>query len=148
MELKWSTDPDAGVKFPRLKSLTFADTNLADDDLKCLAALPARGAVVVLDRTNITDAGLAHLAAVKDLRSLCLRTTRATPEGVKQLKECCRNWELDSRRDFRGAMRGRIIAANFTDDTDQDGKCDNCRLAQELSMAQETPKPRDIHRGA
>lgn len=85
MELQ-ASDFETLAKFPRLKSLTFADTNLADDDLKRLAALPAlRG--LVLDRTNITDAGLAHLAAVKDLRSLCLRTTRATPEGVKQLKE-------------------------------------------------------------
>jgi hypothetical protein len=47
---------------------------------------------LVLDRTQITDAGLDHLRGLTELRSLTFGNTRVTYQGVKRLQEALPNW--------------------------------------------------------
>src|SRR5262245_23977591 len=61
-----------------------ADTQVTDAGLKELAALKQLE-VLSLERTNVTDAGLKELAALKQLQALILRGTKVTDAGLKEL---------------------------------------------------------------
>lgn len=63
----------------------FGNDRVADDDLKCLASLPALEGVS-LARTKVTNRGLAHLAGLKKLTNLNLQETAVGNDGLKHLQ--------------------------------------------------------------
>ncbi len=50
---------------------------------------------LMLNETSITDAGLAHLSGLTNLRGLDLRGTRVTEEGVAQLQRALPNCRIE-----------------------------------------------------
>ena len=68
----------------------FHNAKLADDDLAVmrpvLESLP-KISYLFLFETEITDTGLMHLSGLQQLRSIDLRGTRVTPEGVARLQK-------------------------------------------------------------
>jgi hypothetical protein len=64
--------------------------------------------VIELDETQVTDAGLAHLTALKQLKMLDLRKTKVTDAGLAQLKGIATLTKLDLRETevSVGALRG------------------------------------------
>jgi hypothetical protein len=57
-----------------------------DDDLKVLRQLTTLG-FLSLNRTQITDAGLAHLQGMRSLSGLFVVGTGVTEEGIAALKK-------------------------------------------------------------
>lgn len=59
---------------------------VTDEDLKLIANWP-RICMISLRGTNISDAGLAHLKPLTELRDLTLAETRITDAGLAHLRE-------------------------------------------------------------
>jgi hypothetical protein len=75
--------------FPKTRVLTLHDPTFDDRDLSELDGLEGFE-VLDLEGTQITDAGLLHLADLKKLRFVVLRKTRVTPGGVGRLQRALR----------------------------------------------------------
>ena len=69
---------------PRLLSVSFMGTEVTDADLACLEHLPDLR-VLDLSRTGITDAGLVHVKGLAKLEELELDGTRVTDAGLAHL---------------------------------------------------------------
>ena len=67
------------------KMLDLADTQITDAGLAHLAGLTELK-TLSLDGTQITDAGLVHLKGLKGLEKLDLYSTKVTAAGVKKLQ--------------------------------------------------------------
>lgn len=79
-----ATDIADGVELDRLQSLVSLDlgaTDLTDAGLKPLGALKRLQSLVLRD-SRFTDAGLAHLLPLEDLRELDLIRTRISDQGM------------------------------------------------------------------
>ena len=73
-----------GRLFDRLAGVHLGDT-ATDADLAHLSGLTELRALYLYD-TQVTDAGLVHLAGLTKLRGLSLSDTRATDAGVAELR--------------------------------------------------------------
>ena len=60
--------------------------DIGDEQLALLKALAPQLAWLYLNKTKVTDAGMAHLSGLKQLRRLHLANTAITSVGVKQLE--------------------------------------------------------------
>lgn len=69
-------------KLPRLRSLSFARTNVTDPHI---SRLPLGLMVLSLNGTSITDKSMPSLAAMNGLASLDIAGTEVTPDGLRQL---------------------------------------------------------------
>lgn len=65
--------------------ISLPGTGLVNDDLAHLRALPGLH-VLILVKSQVTDAGLTHLAGLTSLNTLVLSQTRVTDEGLAELK--------------------------------------------------------------
>jgi len=81
---------DAGIKHLRgmnLQLLDLSSTRVTDAGLATLGELDfPRLKELSLERTHITDAGLMHLARFKNIEWLSVIGTKATKDGIRQLK--------------------------------------------------------------
>jgi hypothetical protein len=73
------------VSYLRLYTNTQIDTQITDQGLRHLSAL-REVEVLVLQGSNISDEGLKHLEGLTSLRKLWLICPRVTPEGVGNLQ--------------------------------------------------------------
>jgi len=62
-----------------------SETQVGDEGVAHLAKLPL--VLIVLHKTRITDAGLRHLAGIKNLREIHIGETAVTDAGVAALKQ-------------------------------------------------------------
>lgn len=74
-------------------------TEVADDDLSCLTALP-RLRVLVLTSTAISDAGLRHLYDRRSLETIDLRFSAVTEAGVEALRRALPQARILHRSDI------------------------------------------------
>jgi hypothetical protein len=72
------------AKFGQLNTACFADTDITDDLLACLAG--AQIETLDMQRTKITDRGLGHLSAIRSLRLLLLEGPNITDLGLGRLR--------------------------------------------------------------
>lgn len=75
----------------RLWALILDGTNVTDEGLKHLKGLTNLEEWLGLVGTNVTDAGLVHLQRLTKLRSLNLRKTKVTADGVRELQRALPN---------------------------------------------------------
>lgn len=79
---------DSGVRYvsrlKRLKGLHLERTCISDDGLACLEDLPQLESLR-LDDTQVTDAGMGAVARLSRLNNLSLKGTAVTDQGVKAL---------------------------------------------------------------
>lgn len=78
---------------PALHRLDLGTTAVTDAGLAQLSAM-TQLRMLSLDETAVTDAGLAHLAPLRRLNSLNLHTTRVTDAGIDQLTSLTRLRQL------------------------------------------------------
>ena len=69
-----------------VEAVGFEGDTITDDDLATLRHFPRLTSVYVDDAPNVTDAGLAHLATMKNLYSIILRCPQITDAGLVHLK--------------------------------------------------------------
>lgn len=75
-------------------SLTASGPLIVDEVLEQVGAMKTL-VILNLEYTEITDAGLAHLAGLSNIRTLVLRGTEITDAGLAQLKPLTTLTELD-----------------------------------------------------
>jgi internalin A len=89
LDVQRSNLDDAAMKvitsFKTLQSLGLSK-NFTDASLAELAKLESLNALGFNEGSEVTDAGLKSIAKIKSLRRLSLHYTKATPEGLKELK--------------------------------------------------------------
>jgi hypothetical protein len=84
---RWMRDAIGEDYFRRVAILNFDEgSNPTDADLALLTALPDLRELTLADRRNITDAGLVHLAQLRDLRVLDLKGTLVIGPGLRHLQ--------------------------------------------------------------
>jgi HEAT repeat protein len=85
---------------PQLERVSLAKTGVTDEGLAHLAALRQLQSLSLADDHEITDEGLAHLKGSTQLRSLDLSRTRVNGEGFKSLEGMSRlrRLKLDQTR--------------------------------------------------
>lgn len=73
----------------RAVEVSLGDTKTADADVARIASLPGLSEVrtMNLGRTRITDAGMVHLACLKNLKVLNLHGTQVTDQGINELQK-------------------------------------------------------------
>lgn len=72
--------------FAHVEAVQFEERDTKDRDLTVLKELPELKDVSVWG-PSVTDAGLAHVAAIPKLRGLALTDTRVTADGLRQLSQ-------------------------------------------------------------
>lgn len=77
-----------------LLSLTASGPLIVDEVLEQIGTLTTL-VTINLEYTEITDAGLTHLAGLRNIRTLVLRGTEITDEGLVQLEPLTTLTELD-----------------------------------------------------
>lgn len=87
----WETKvDDEGLKelkqLTKMRELTLDGTKVSDAGLESLAGMTEMEEWLGLVGTNVTDAGLVHLTGMTRLKSLNLRQTGTTPEGIRRLR--------------------------------------------------------------
>jgi hypothetical protein len=95
----WNTQvDDDGLRyiadFKKLYALILDGTHVTDEGLKHLEGLTNLEEWLGLVGTDVTDAGLKHLEGLAKLRSLNLRQTKVTAEGVRELKRALPNTDI------------------------------------------------------
>ena len=73
---------------------TFPDYTISDDDLPTLCRGLTQLVELDLSGTEVTDAGIAHLAHFRNLSHLWLENTRVTDAGVRHLQEALPNVKI------------------------------------------------------
>lgn len=73
-----------------LERLEANDTGVGDDSLRELALRHSRLVSLSLSSTRVTDAGLADLSKLENLKSLALQRTDVTDAGIRRLQNCRR----------------------------------------------------------
>lgn len=66
--------------------ILFRQTKITDDDLTCLEGLP-RIALLDLQATDISDAGVEHILKIRKLERIDIKRTKITDEGRNLLKQ-------------------------------------------------------------
>jgi Leucine-rich repeat (LRR) protein len=74
-----------GAYNPDTAHLILYDSAVRDDDLRIIAAGLPRVQIMNLNVTRTSDQGLAHLAKLIELRTLCLSRTHVSDAGLKHL---------------------------------------------------------------
>lgn len=84
-----TTDEDLAVlrNLPAVVYLHATGTQITDDGLKEIGALPNLERMLWLKDTNITDEGLVHLRGLTKLRCLDIEQTKVTRAGGLRLKK-------------------------------------------------------------
>ncbi len=80
-----SIGDDGWKQFPNLRKLRVAQTQIGDVGLENLKAIKSLEELDVSETSLITDAGLAHIGAMKNLRKLNLWKVPVTDAGVAHL---------------------------------------------------------------
>ena len=90
-----------------LKELAVEDATITDDGLKVVRSFPRLEILDVLRDQNISDAGLAALAGLVNLRQLSLRGTPINGSGLAHLSGCASsNTSISTRpRSTTGAWK-------------------------------------------
>jgi hypothetical protein len=80
----------------RAVQVSLADTKTADADVARIASLPGLSEIrsMNLGRTRITDAGMVHLACLKNLKVLNLHGTQVTDQGKNELQKALPELEI------------------------------------------------------
>ena len=76
---------EALASLPELSVLRLRRTSISDEQLGQLASLKLR--MIDLRNTNITDAGLTHLAQIQSLVDIQLEKSKVTDVGIQKLAE-------------------------------------------------------------
>jgi hypothetical protein len=70
-----------------LQTLDLSSTKITDEGLATLGELEfPRLKEIALERTNVTNDGLMHLANFKNLEWISIAGTKVTKEGIRHLK--------------------------------------------------------------
>jgi hypothetical protein len=126
LELRRTDVTDDGLQylkaFTKLQDLNLVDTEVTDKGLSYLPHFPELerlwiGKYDILGETeqpisDITEAGLCHIARQTNLRTLVLRNTKVTPEGIERLKRALPGLRINAGRASRANRRGnRFVEA-------------------------------------
>jgi hypothetical protein len=79
----------------RLKVLSLSGNRITDKGLAMIARQHPALEYLVIDCTDVTDAGLASLESLKDLKFVSVGGTLVTPEGLKKLQTARPGLEVD-----------------------------------------------------
>ncbi len=86
LALDWKLLGKSGPPMPAVEDLFLEKTNLTDEGLAWIERMPNLSKLLLDNNAEVTDKGLKHLVGLKKLRLLTLRNMKVTAKGLLQLK--------------------------------------------------------------